>query len=384
MRTVDTRIEHVVHVVSNLDELDTWKDAWRTLAEERGNPFITPDWYYAWLEHYAEEAEPFAIVAGSPDGSCEGVLPLVRTRRSRALRFAGADLGDHFQPACREADEASFTRRACEILRERSSEWSTAIFHGTELNSGWHTTLADSARPLAVVTGPATPMPYVDLTGVEWDAFWAQRGRKLRKYVRSRMNQIEQAHELSYRQTDNALELPADMSTLLALHERRFGRRSLLLDPTAQAFHRDFAGAALERGWLRLVFMELDAQPVAASYGWNVGGRYGDYNGGFSPDWAKTSVGLLLMVHTLRRALDQGATEYDFLLGDEPYKSRFTASRREVATVLVGPRLHPQRLMFSAGVRARALMGRLPGSTGPRLRRSLRPLLRRLPTTRSG
>ena len=197
------------------------------------------------------------------------------------------------------------------------------------------------------------------------------------------MNQVDQAYEVSYRQTDDAAALGADMSTMLALHEQRFGRSSLLLDPTAQAFHRNFAAAALEQGWLRLVFMELDAKPVAASYGWNIGGRYGDYNGGFAPEWAKTSVGLLLMVHTLQSALAQGATEYDFLLGDEPYKSRFTADRREVATVLVGPRLHPQRLMFSAGVRARRLMGRLPGSAGQRLRRSLRPLLRRLPTTRS-
>ena len=227
-------------------------------------------------------------------------------------------------------------------------------------------------------------MPYVDLAGAEWNVFWADRGRKLRKYVRSRTNQVEKNHEVSYRRASDPAELDSDMSIMLELHEQRFGETSLLLDPTAQAFHRSFAAAALQRGWLRLVFMELDQTPVAASYGWNVGGRYGDYNGGFASEWAKTSVGLLLIVHTLRSALEEGASEYDFLLGDESYKSRFTTTRREVATVLLAPRLHPQRFMFSAGVTARKLTGRMPGSSGDRLRRSLRPLMRRLPMTRSG
>ena len=383
MRALQTRAPNAVQLITRLEELEAWDDAWRELAEERGNPFVTPEWYRAWFDHYSDEAEPFVIVSGSTDGECQGVLPLVRTRRSRVLRFAGADLGDHFQPACREEDEAAFSRSVSALLRERSDEWSTAVFHGTEIGSSWHTSLCEAAGPLATVTGPATPMPYVDLGGIEWSSFWAARGRKLRKYVRSRTNQVEKNHEVAYRPTLDQGELEADMSTMLELHEQRFGRGSLLFEPKAQAFHRSFAQAALERGWLRLVFLELDGRPVAASYGWNLAGRYGDYNGGFAPEWAKTSVGLLLMVHTLQSALEEGATEYDFLLGDEPYKSRFTAERRCVATVLLGPRLHPQRLMFSAQVRARRLLGRVPGPTGARIRRSLRPLIRRLPTTKS-
>lgn len=380
---VQTQAPHAIHLATSLDELAVWHDAWRELAEQRGNPFITPEWYGSWLEHYGDEAEPFAIVSGSAvDGSCEAVLPLVRTRRSNVLRFAGADLGDHFHPACREEDEAMFARAACALLRERSREWSTAVLHGTEVDSVWHATLRASASPLAVVTGPATAMPFVDLDDVTWEALWAERGRKLRKYVRSRTNQIEREHEVRYRRAEDERALDADMTVMLNLHEQRFGHQSLLLDDRAQAFHRSFAARALERGWLRLAFLDLDGTPVAASYGWNVGGRYGDYNGGFAPEWAKMSVGLLLIVHTLRSALEEGATEYDFLLGDEPYKSRFTSTRRCVATVMLGPRFHHQRMLFAAAVRARKLIGRLPGSVSSTLGRPLRPLLRRLPTTR--
>lgn len=190
MRALQTRAPNAVQLITRLEELEAWDDAWRELAEERGNPFVTPEWYRAWFDHYSDEAEPFVIVSGSTDGECQGVLPLVRTRRSRVLRFAGADLGDHFQPACREEDEAAFSRSVSALLRERSDEWSTAVFHGTEIGSSWHTSLCEAAGPLATVTGPATPMPYVDLGGIEWSSFWAARGRKLRKYVRSRTNHM--------------------------------------------------------------------------------------------------------------------------------------------------------------------------------------------------
>ncbi|MGI9658617.1 MAG: hypothetical protein ACR2OD_06890, partial [Gaiellaceae bacterium] len=86
MDAVQTRALDVVQVVSTLDQLTAWDDGWREMAEERGNPFITPEWYRAWLEHYGDDAEPFAIVSGASDGSCRGVLPLVRSRSSRVLR----------------------------------------------------------------------------------------------------------------------------------------------------------------------------------------------------------------------------------------------------------------------------------------------------------
>src|SRR5690242_12626942 len=79
-------------------------DAWRALAELRANPFLTPEWYRAWLDAYAEE-EPFAI-AWRVDDEVRGVLPLVAVRSgaARVLRFAGARRGDWFTPACAAAD----------------------------------------------------------------------------------------------------------------------------------------------------------------------------------------------------------------------------------------------------------------------------------------
>lgn len=382
VRSIATRLPHTTRVISELDALARWEGSWRELAEQRGNPFVTPEWYRSFIEVYGEEAEPFVIIAGTVEGDCYGVLPLVKTGNS-VLRFAGADFGDHFHPACAEVCEREFASLTAGALRQRSDLWSTAVLHGTEVDSAWLAGLRAEASPLAVVAGPATPMPFVNLHELDWDTYWGSRSRKLKKYVRSRTNQLKKQHRVRFRCADDLDRLSDDMTTMFGLHERRFGESSLLLDPTAQRFHRRFAEAASRQGWLRLTFLEIDDQPVAASYGWSLGGRYGDYNGGFEPAWAKMSVGLLLMVHTLQTAFDEDAEEYDLLLGDEQYKSRFTSEQREAATVIIGPRFHPQRLVFSAQLKLHGLTSRLPGSARDQLRRSVHPLLRRLPTTRS-
>ena len=120
-------------LITSADGLTPWEAPWRQLAEARGNPFVTPDWCRSWLEHY-DDAEPFVIISCDSAGTCDGVLPLVRTSRS-VLRFAGAGIGDQFHPACHESDEFEFTQRACALLCEHADEWSTAVLHGSETNN---------------------------------------------------------------------------------------------------------------------------------------------------------------------------------------------------------------------------------------------------------
>ena len=149
-----------------------------------------------------------------------------------------------------------------------------------------------------------------------------------------------------------------------------------------RAFHRDFAAAALERGWLRLWLVEVEGRAVAAWYGWRLGPVYSYYQAGFDPDWGDASVGLVLLAHTVRAAIEEGAGEYDLLLGDEPYKARFADSEREVETLVLTPALHPRRLAMAAEAGVRRGAARLSPTARARLRRMGGALLDRLPTGR--
>ena len=78
----------------------------------------------------------------------------------------------------------------------------------------------------------------------------------------------------------------------------------------AEAFHRDFAAVALERGWLRLWVIELDGRPAAAWYGFRFEGIDSYYQGGRDPALTRERLGLVLTIHTVREAIADGIEEY--------------------------------------------------------------------------
>ena len=122
--------------------------------------------------------------------------------------------------------------------------------------------------------------------------------------------------------------------------------------------------------------------PVAAWYGWRLGERYSYYLAGFEPRWSDASVGLLLLAHTVREAIEEGAVEYDLLLGEEAYKQRFATASRPIETVILTRAFHPMRLV----ARAEATLWRAHRRLPPRIRERSRSLLggvrRRLPSFR--
>jgi CelD/BcsL family acetyltransferase involved in cellulose biosynthesis len=53
------------------------------------------------------------------------------------------------------------------------------------------------------------------------------------------------------------------------------------------------------------------------------------YNAGFDERWAKYSVGVLLLAHTIEQAILANAREADFLQGEEGYKSHWANAVRD-------------------------------------------------------
>ena len=149
--------------------------------------------------------------------------------------------------------------------------------------------------------------------------------------------------------------IAADMEQFFALHEKRWSAEdggSTLARGVVQAFHADFAAAALRHGWLRLWFLEAEGRDVAAWYGWRVGERYPTSTVGGTRLVPRQRRSGGLMAHTVRSAIEEGAREYNFLLGNEDYKSRFASAYRLVETVVLARTCDAAQLvMVDRGIR---------------------------------
>jgi CelD/BcsL family acetyltransferase involved in cellulose biosynthesis len=368
-------------VITERAALRSYEPEWRELAERRDNAFITPEWFWAWLESYGEEAEPAVIVVRRDDGSLLGLLPLVAmsTGRPRTLRFAGAAHADHLHPVCLQEDEEVVATAAVAAMAELDRSWTVAVLDNVDADGRWWRALARAPLVVGVAASRDTVLPVIDLAAGGWDGYLATRGRNFREQARRYPRRLERAHEVSYRRTVDESELDRDMSTFFRLHDARWDGRggSSLSGPSVRRFQLGFARSALARGWLRLWFLEVDGSPVAVWYGWRVGDRYAYYQAGFAPEWANLSVGFVLMVHTVRSAIDEGASHYDMLLGEESYKSRFTADSHPVRTVTLS-RSQPAHVLTAV----EAFMWKRSRKLPPRLRSFPRAIAARLPTAR--
>jgi dTDP-4-amino-4,6-dideoxygalactose transaminase/CelD/BcsL family acetyltransferase involved in cellulose biosynthesis len=310
-----------------LDELDSLRDEWQRLAEATTNIFATPEWVTTWWRHFGADRPLLATACRSPAGDVVGILPLYLWARRpiRVLRFLGHGPGDQLGPLCAPTDGAALARALRRAVEDGPLRCDLLLGERLPADEGWSGLLG--AR---ILLRERTPL--IRFQHDSWEAFLESLSARLRHEVRHDERKLAAEHELRYRLADDPARLQEDMGTLFALHEARWGGTSTL-SGIREAFHREFAACALERGWLRLWFLELDGRPVAAWYGFRFCGVDSFYQAGRDPTWQRSSVGLVLMTHTMRTALEQGVQEYRFLRGGEGYKYRFASHDRGLETL---------------------------------------------------
>jgi GNAT acetyltransferase-like protein len=95
-------------------------------------------------------------------------------------------------------------------------------------------------------------------------------------------------------------------------------------------FIRRWAKAAGDRGWLRLGFLYLNEEAVAAQM-WFVHGRKAAiFKICYEENFSKFSIGNILTAYLIQHVIDEDEVdEIDYLSGDDSYKSNWMSHRRE-------------------------------------------------------
>ena len=314
----------ILKAVSSLDSL---RDSWAGLAFETTNVFSTWEWASTWWRHYGEGRELLAFVCAADETEVTAILPLYlwTTRPVRVARFLGHGPADQLGPVCRPSDQHRAAHALKRVLREAKLDVLLA-----ELLSGrdnWSTALG--APVLRRESSPTLSIPG------GWDNYLESRSANFRQQIRGRERSLARRHDLRFRLATDPGHLREDMTVLFDLHLARWDKTRSAFTRW-EAFHREFAAVALERGWLRLWFLELDGYPTAAWYGFRFAGVESYYQAGRDPNRSDDSVGFVLLAHSIREAAQDGMREYRFLRGGEPFKLRFADGDSGLETLALG------------------------------------------------
>ena len=212
----------------------------------------------------------------------------------------------------------------------------------------------------------------------------ASQSQRFRKSLRNKRNRLEHQHEVTSTGTRTPNPSTA-ISTRHSAHRARFRTHSCFFCGDHEPFQREFATLAHERGWLRLLLLELDGEPACFEYGLPSSRTRTSPIRAVEPRLGPPLRRVPRRDRRMRRSFEEGAAEYRFLGGEEGYKYRFPIEdpRLETVSVPASPRGR-----VAAGALGAAL--RLPGEGRPppnrllEFRNARREAARRVPGTPSG
>jgi CelD/BcsL family acetyltransferase involved in cellulose biosynthesis len=349
--------------LQRLDGVAAARGAWSALERSHDNVFATWEWASAWWATHGGRRKSLLYAVHDPERGVVALLPLYVAFDGgvRLLRFVGHGVGDQLGPICAPADRPLAAAALRDLVLRHLGPRYVLFAEGLRGDEGWESAL--NGRVLRHES-----FPVLTLAGDSWEEWLGAKSGHFRRAARRFERTLVREHALTFRTVTDARELPAAIELLIRLHRARWGAQSAVFEtPARRAFYERLLPRALERGWLRLWLADAGGRTVAAWLGFRYARTESYYQGGRDPAWDRTSVGLVLLLHTIREALADGMREYRFLRGDEPYKRRLQTDDPRVATLAVSAGPLAELLAAEAVARRLARSGRdrlLAGATG--------------------
>lgn len=365
-----------VDLVNHVDRFADLRSEWADLIRHSAanDPFLSWDWLHTWSVHLGGGCRLQVLTARSDDGRLIGAAPLCASRgrwawlsqlEFLATGWAGSDYLDlivrrGFEDACVPAFGAWLRARAQTIRLDHLRPGALAARLADELTSHHWTRV--SAR--------SGVCPYATLEGHSWESYVETLRASQRTRCRRYLNTLQQKFDVSFTPVATEAQRQEVLSALMEFHDQRWtsrGGSTAFQTAALRAFHHDVTARALHGGWLGLYALRLNGTIAAVTYCLRANGKFYLYQHGFNPRFRQFSVGAVVLGLTIRTAIEEGASEFDMLYGEEPYKALWASETRQLDRIELFPphlggRLHRRTVDAERSMRmlARRIFPRKP------------------------
>ncbi len=331
-----------VEILRSAEALAAVLPEWESLLgrSEFPVPFLHPLWHWTWWAVYGAEHELFVVVVRR-FGKLIGLAPLYIARPQghkiwgkRKLRFMGSNevCSDYLHILSTKPDRAAVNERVFCALQDAADLWQALEWTDIPEEQAGEYCRAIRRRlalPYADVSAH-TVCPYIKLPG-DWDRLLRRLSPGMRKTVRNKWNRLLRKGRVELVQPASRQEANRAFDELVRLHQLRWNHSGLwgsFADPRFRQFHRLIVQRFFEKGILRLFLLRVGGNTAASLYGFVFGGRFFFYQMGVDTGRARDSMGLMVLAASIRSAIEEGLTEYDFLRGNAEYKRRWRPDYR--------------------------------------------------------
>ena len=279
-------------------------------------PFITPDWLEAWWTSFHDSDELFlrAVYAEA------GIIGIAALRINQGIaRFVGsANVSDYLDLIVKQGSETEF-------LTTILNEIQKAGIKKLELESlRPDSTVMRYLVPIAKSNGNVVEIVSTDVSldialPATWDSYLASLTTHQRHEIGRKLRRLEEAGGIRF-DIKPPQDTPSELATLIKLLKiSRSDKAEFMTVPMEAYFNR--LGEAMNRiRILRFGHLRVGETIVASVLCFDYNETRYLYNSGYDPQYSSLSVGLLSKVYSIKNAIENKMTRYDFLKGAETYK----------------------------------------------------------------
>jgi len=304
------------------------QDEWDSFSEGcPHNVFSTWTWLSTWWKFYGEGGRLLILLAKDND-KIVGIAPLMYSvekmfgLRMRKIKFIGTPQSD-YSDFILSGNSEECIRLFINHLKCFPEKWDCIELNDIPENTGTVAVLGKISNDIKCIH----PCPYVALPK-SYEAFLQGLSRNKRKNIRRGFKLLENSFEVDVVDCSGTESFEEGMHWLFQFHQKKWESRGLpgvFAVSKVRSFHLAVAKSFAERGWLGLFLLKLSGNPVAAVYGFRYNSKFYSYLSGYDPKYAKYSVANLLRASVMRKCINDGFVEFDFLRGDETYKAQWNA-----------------------------------------------------------
>jgi CelD/BcsL family acetyltransferase involved in cellulose biosynthesis len=360
------------------DALD--QATWDRLAS--ANPWSTPfsRWAFhrAWWDAYADNAHDQTLIVrdlAAPTGDPIAIVPLMHRHEvepgdaavhttmrhgagpaltpvaptAKAVFFGASYHADYATILAAPADLPTVSGAVADHLADPSRDpshplpWDVVDLRRLRCGDPAADALAEAFSSRAEAHGWLVDVEREDVCpvailpqGGTFDDFLATLSKKGRHEIRRKIRRAESIGDVRLTPSAHPLQ---DLEAFIDLHQRKWGDAGLFPPTEGGRQSRVFIRRLFEEfgddGPVRLAFLTVGEQRIAAGITFEAGDELLYYNAGVDPDARDLSPGVVMVAKYVEHALERGMRRLDFLRGDEPYKYEWGAEDEPIQRLLV-------------------------------------------------
>lgn len=285
-----------------------------------------------WKSHHKPELR---IVEITQKGKVVGVVPFCSFDQRKTLQFLGdQDVSDYLDWIVADSDKAE---KGLQQFLAEDKTWQKieliSIPHTSSLPSSLKTIAKQHDWKFSQKEQDVCPIISLPET---WEEYLQNIGKKQRHEIQRKWKRLEEQVSVTFRVVNKISRNLTDLEKFIKLHRLSSIEKATFWTDEHLKYFKELTLAASKGGWLRLYFLDINGEPAAAMYCFEYEESLLVYNSGFdATQFLDMSPGQVLTAFTIQDAIKRGKKKYDFLRGNEEYKSRYGTENFPVFNVTV-------------------------------------------------